>query len=594
MIGKTTKHRLFSLIAAAAILLSVTATAGAVTTPTDVTDAKDEIAKVEITQQYGTNSYGLTQDNDRTHNYETDGDQVYIDYSATLKMTEEMATYLQARQSQLLNAKFNVHVMIDATDDRDTLEFTGTGDTITVTFSSSFLKPWDVKDSDAVKYPEAFANYKDGKYTSKLLKVEGGLFYYSISVNKAWAQAHLDADGCIDIPMELISYYDEATKTAYGYEDIPESAADAKPMFYNFSVADWMKEIKVELAQLKVKSDVAQTVTYDSSTWRKVTASGTVDGEFTYECWTKISTLGDYESVTADSINTLEFGNEGTIEEWTSNEVWVYLIRFYTPIENPDSPFLNTEDHFAYIIGRDDGLVHPEANITRAEVATIFFRMLTDEVRNQYWSKTNPYGDVKSTDWYNNAISTLTNLGVVNGMPDGNFHPQDNITRAEFATMAVRFFLITEDMSAQAEEDAFDDIAGHWANKYINMAYLLDIIHGYPDGTYRPNNDIDRAEAMTIVNNTLRRTPCNEGIAPMEDREDFITWPDNMDKSKWYYAAVQEATNSHDYTYFTNRTDLLTKELWQDILPVRDWAAFERAWSDANSAANPGEVVNGR
>ena len=594
MIGKTTKHRLFSLIAAAAILLSVTATAGAVTTPTDVTDAKDEIAKVEITQQYGTNSYGLTQDNDRTHNYETDGDQVYINYSATLKMTEEMATYLQARQSQLLNAKFNVHVMIDATDDRDTLEFTGTGDTITVTFSSSFLKPWDVKDSDAVTYPEAFANYKDGKYTSKLLKVEGGLFYYSISVNKAWAQKHLDADGCIDIPMELISYYDKATKIAYGYEDIPESAAGEKPMFYDFSVADWMKEIKVELAQLKVKSDVAQTVTYDSSTWRKVTAKGTVDGEFTYECWTKISTLGDYESVTADSVTTLEFGNEGTIEEWTSNEVWVYLIRFYTPIENPDSPFLNTEDHFAYIIGRDDGLVHPEANITRAEVATIFFRMLTDEVRNQYWSKTNPYGDVKSTDWYNNAISTLTNLGVVNGMPDGNFHPQDNITRAEFATMAVRFFLITEDMSAQADEDAFDDIAGHWANKYINMAYLLDIIHGYPDGTYRPNNDIDRAEAMTIVNNTLRRTPCNEGIAPMEDREDFITWPDNMDKSKWYYAAVQEATNSHDYTYFTNRTDLLTKELWQDILPVRDWAAFERAWSDANSAANPGEVVNGR
>lgn len=591
MIGKAIRHRLFSLIAAAAILLSVTAAAGAV--PSDVIDAKDEIATVEITQHYSTDHYARTQTNARTHNYETDGDQVYIDYSATLNMTEEMATYLQARQAQLLNAKFNVHVMIDATDDRDTLEFTGTGDTVTVTFSSSFLKPWNVDDRYAVTYPEAFANYREGNYSSKLLKVENGLFYYSISVNKAWAQAHLDADGCIDVPMELISYYDKAANTAYGYEEIPESAAGEKPMFYDFKVADWMKEIKVELAQLRVKSDVPQTVTYDSSTWRKVTASGTVDGEFTYERWTKISTLGDYKRVTADSVNTLEFGNEGTIEEWTSNEVWVYLIRFFTPVENPDSPFLNTEDHFAYIIGRDDGLVHPEATITRAEVATIFFRMLTDEVRNQYWSKVNPYGDVAATDWYNNAISTLTNLGVVNGMPDGNFHPQANITRGEFATMAVRFFLITEDMSAQIEGDAFDDIAGHWANKYINMAYLLDIIHGYPDGTYRPNNAIDRAEAMTIVNNTLRRSPCNEGIAPMEKHEGFITWPDNMDKNKWYYAAVQEATNSHDYTYFTNRADLLAKELWQDILPVRDWAAFERAWSDANSAANPGEVVNG-
>ncbi len=591
MIGKAIRHRLFSLIAAAAILLSVTATAGAV--PTSVEDAKDEIATVEITQHYSTDHYARTQTNTRTHNYETDGDQVYIDYSATLKMTEEMATYLQARQAQLLNAKFNVHVMIDAKDDRDMLEFTGTGDTVTVTFSSSFLKPWNVDDRYAVAYPEAFAKYNEGKYSSKLLKVENGLFYYSISVNKAWAQAHLDADGCIDVPMELISYYDKENKIAYGYEEIPESAASEKPMFYDFTVADWMKEIKVELAQLKVKDRVAGTVSYDSSTWRKVTASGTVDGEFTYERWTKISTLGDYKSVTADSVNTLEFGNEGTIEEWTSNEVWVYLIRFFTPVENPDSPFLNTEDHFAYIIGRDDGLVHPEATITRAEVATIFFRMLTDEVRNQYWSKVNPYGDVKVTDWYNNAISTLTNLGVVNGMPDGNFHPQADITRAEFATMAVRFFLITEDMSAQADSDAFDDIAGHWANKYINMAYLLDIIHGYPDGTYRPNNAIDRAEAMTIVNNTLRRSPCNEGIAPMEEHEGFITWPDNMDKNKWYYAAVQEATNSHDYTYFTNRADLLAKELWQDILPVRDWAAFERAWSDANSAANPGEVVNG-
>ena len=239
----------------------------------------------------------------------------------------------------------------------------------------------------------------------------------------------------------------------------------------------------------------------------------------------------------------------------------------------PSFPYLNQEDHAAYIVGDSDGLVHPERNITRAEVATIFYRLLTDETRAWYWTEDNSFPDVSSGDWYNTAISTLSNLGVLNGKPDGGFHPNDNITRAEFAAVAVRFFENTE--GCVWTRDAFSDIAGHWASESINLAYLLGIVGGYPDGTYHPDSVITRAEAMTIVNNTLGRTPGTRGIEPVE--KDMITWPDNMDKSKWYYAAVQEATNSHEYTNGSEG------EVWTALLPAPDWTALEKEWADAAS-----------
>ena len=226
-------------------------------------------------------------------------------------------------------------------------------------------------------------------------------------------------------------------------------------------------------------------------------------------------------------------------------------------------------------------MIHPEGQISRAEVATIFFRMLTDSARNQYWSQDNPYNDVRPGDWYNNAISTLTNMGLLDGYPDGGFHPNASINRAEFAAIAVRFFIITDDVEYKG--DAFSDISDSWANEYINMAYLLELITGYPDGTYHPDDPILRAEAMTLVNNTLRRSPVKSGLLP-ESR--MINWPDNADKNKWYYVAVQEATNSHEYKRLSDGT-----EIWTEQLPVRDWAAFEREWSDASSAKGQGEVA---
>ena len=574
------KSRILAALLALAVCASL-ATA-AVAAPTDIVDAKDDLAVVEITQ-----TYNGTETDNVVHNYAINGSAVDLTYSASLYMTEEMATYLNARQGQLMNAKFNVHVAIDA----EVLEFAETGSTLTVTFSSSFLKPWAVDAADIREYPGAFSDYKAGAYTSTFLgRDSSGIFTYEISVDKAWAQSYAETHGYIDVPMELIVYFDGTT--AYGFEDLPASASGSKALFSSFTVSDWMKEITVKTAALKVKDSVADTVTGESDSWRYVYASGTVDGEFTYEKAHKIDTIGDYDY--AFNTATVEFGNDfatdgdDAIEEWTSNRVQVLLARYSgAPSIDPNSPYLNTTEHFAYVIGYPDGLVHPEGKITRAEVATIFFRMLTDEARSQYWSKTNPYPDVAETAWYNNAISTLTNLGILGGYEDGTFRPQGNITRAEFATMAVRFFQHTE--ALKYGEDAFQDIDGHWANHYINLAYLLELVSGYPDGTFRPQNAITRAEAMTLVNNTLRRTPCADGVTAVEEHEDFIAWPDNANKGVWYYAAVQEATNSHDFTYYTG--ELAGKELWTDILPVRDWAAFEKAWADANSAVNPGEVV---
>ena len=258
-----------------------------------------------------------------------------------------------------------------------------------------------------------------------------------------------------------------------------------------------------------------------------------------------------------------------------------------------NKPSLNTEDHYGYIVGypvdyatgepTDDQArkpVKPQGKITRAEVATIFFRMLTDESRNEYWSQSNDFTDVMSDAWYNNAISTMANAGILDGYEDGSFHPNGYITRAEFATSAVRFF----DLSYQGE-DLFPDIDGHWAQDYINQAADAGIIEGYPDGTFGPQKQITRAEAVTMVNRTLDRHP-----DPDHFLEDMLVWPDNLDTEAWYYADMQEATNSHEYQMKKDAQGN-EYEVWTKILPIRDWEALEKEWSDANSSENPGNVA---
>ena len=258
-----------------------------------------------------------------------------------------------------------------------------------------------------------------------------------------------------------------------------------------------------------------------------------------------------------------------------------------------NKPSLNTEDHYGYIVGypvdyetgepTDDQArkpVKPQGKITRAEVATIFFRMLTDESRNEYWSQSNDFTDVAADAWYNNAISTMANAGILDGYEDGSFHPNGYITRAEFATIAVRFF----DLSYQGE-DLFPDIDGHWAQDYINQAADAGIIEGYPDGTFGPQKQITRAEAVTMVNRTLDRHP-----DPDHFLKDMLVWPDNLDTEAWYYADMQEATNSHEYQMKKDAQGN-EYEVWTKILPIRDWEALEKEWSDANSSENPGDVA---
>lgn len=256
-------------------------------------------------------------------------------------------------------------------------------------------------------------------------------------------------------------------------------------------------------------------------------------------------------------------------------------------------PSLNTKDHYGYIIGypvdyytgqpttdQTKKPVRPEGKITRAEVATIYFRMLTDESRTKFWSQSNSYSDVKAGDWFNNAVSTLSNAGIIAGYEDGSFRPNGYITRAEFATIAARFFDVTYN-----GKDLFPDISGHWAKDYINQAANKGFVNGYEDGTFKPDRNITRAEAVTLVNRTLDRHPDKSHFT-----KDMLVWPDNMDQTKWYYADMQEATNSHTYQMKEN-SDKTKYENWTKTLPIRNWEALEKAWSNANSSQGSGNVV---
>ena len=248
------------------------------------------------------------------------------------------------------------------------------------------------------------------------------------------------------------------------------------------------------------------------------------------------------------------------------------------------TPALNRRDHYAYIIGYPDGDVHPQGNITRAEVATIFFRLLRDPVRTQYWSQTNDYPDVAFNKWYNNAISTLTNMGIICGYPDGTFRPDAPITRAELTKIAAGFF--SDPRVAATYDGRFSDVHGaEWYISYLMTALEEGLIEGYPDGSFRPNRPITRAETCTIVNRTLGRKPEKDHLLP---ESDMINWPDNINRNIWYYAQMQEATNSHDYRWTSVYSEVC--EQWTAKLAERDWAALERTWSHANSAPG-GEVM---
>lgn len=291
-------------------------------------------------------------------------------------------------------------------------------------------------------------------------------------------------------------------------------------------------------------------VTYDDSTYKvyvyvKREGDKLVVGSF--------NIYKDGRSVAGETItfhNTIDTGKDD------------YYPIIIPTIINKDTGMLNKTDHFAYVIGYPDGTVHPNGQITRAEVATIFFRLLRDEVRDGAFTTSNTYSDVAYGKWYNNPISTMSALGIITGYPDGTFKPNKPITRAEFAAIAARF-----DETQSGKSATFSDVIGHWAAKEIGIAYYNDWIKGYPDGTFKPDQNITRAEAMTLINRVLERKP----ESPADLLTNMNKWTDNMDTSKWYYLDVQEATNSHGYTRKT-----FNYELWRQMLPDPDWSRYER------------------
>ena len=260
------------------------------------------------------------------------------------------------------------------------------------------------------------------------------------------------------------------------------------------------------------------------------TATGSSENEFTYEAKDNTN-LANYEITT-------EFG--------------ILAVK----------QLLETDEHFNYVIGYPDGTIRPEGKITRAEVATIFFRLLTDDARAEFDSTENSFKDVAAGSWYNRAISTLANANILIGDEKGNFRPNDSITRAEMATIIARFDKLTE------TGKTFSDIKGHWAQEAIEMAATKGWLDGYPDGTFLPNNAITRAETFKIINSVLNRKVNSQDDLLVDEMN---VWKDNMDPAAWYYYHVQEATNNHK----CERIDMSEYERWTEKLPDIDWASYQ-------------------
>ncbi len=274
------------------------------------------------------------------------------------------------------------------------------------------------------------------------------------------------------------------------------------------------------------------------------------------------------DGVSVGAVSTYTF--ENVVENHTIHATFA---RKHTPtpskptveIEDDDALGLNTDDHFAYIIGYPDGTVQPNGQITRAEATTIFFRLLTEESRSANLTKTNGYTDVASDAWYNTAVSTMTKAGIVDGYPDGTFRPDAPITRAEMAKIISLFAKLDKG------ESRFSDIAGHWAEAYIKLAAGNGWIAGYPDGTFGPQRNITRAETATMINRVLDRVPSEE--SHLLSRGVMQIWPD-ANPGDWFYLAMQEATNSHDYE--RNAKWAAADEQWTVLRETRDWKALEQ------------------
>lgn len=289
-----------------------------------------------------------------------------------------------------------------------------------------------------------------------------------------------------------------------------------------------------------------------SNEW-KATATAEGDTVSSVKLTGAQTTLGESPNVASDAVIKNAKG-----EDVTANYEITYVDGLLKGIE-----LLEKEIHFNYVIGYTDGTIRPGNNISRAEVATIFFRLLTDEAREQYNKTTTSYSDIKDGAWCCRAVATLTNAGVINGYTDGTFRPNAPITRAELATIIARFAKL------DVNTKTFSDITGHWAQKSIELAAGNNWINGYDDGTFRPNNNITRAETFAMINRVLDRQ--TENVSDLLPTSEMNMWSDNLNENAWYYKDVQEATNYHK----CDRVGDSVYEKWTEKVPDIDWASYQ-------------------
>ena len=403
----------------------------------------------------------------------------------------------------------------------------------------------------------AAETYKEGTEVAidKAPTREGYIFkgwYADEALTQAVSKVTMDSDKTVyakwekEIKNFTLTYVSNGgTKyAAETYKEGTEVAIDKAPTREGYIFKGWYADEALTQAVSKVTMDSDKTV---YAKWEKeiknftltyVSNGGTEFDPETYKEGTEVPLS---KIPTREGFSFLGWYADAALTQLVTKVTMDSDKTVYASWKEDETPVLEKGDHFAYIIGYKDGYVRPNRNISRAEVATIFFRLLTDDAREKYWSSTNNYSDVKDTDWCNNAISTLSNMGILKGYEDGTFHPNAPVTRAEFAVIAARF-------SDGAADDyaTFSDVPNdYWATKEIAKAAKLGWIKGYTDGTFRPTNNITRAEVMTLVNRVLERGVDEEGLM-----EDAIQWADNK-PGDWYYYDVQEATNSHEYV----RTD---------------------------------------
>ncbi len=434
----------------------------------------------------------------------------------------------------------------------------------------------------------AAETYKEGTEVAidKTPTREGYIFkgwYADEALTQAVSKVTMDSDKTVyakwekEIKNFTLTYVSNGgTKyAAETYKEGTEVAIDKAPTREGYIFKGWYADEALTQAVSKVTMDSDKTV---YAKWEKeiknftltyVSNGGTEFDPETYKEGTEVPLS---KIPTREGFSFLGWYADAALTQLVTKVTMDSDKTVYASWKEDETPVLEKGDHFAYIIGYKDGYVRPNRNISRAEVATIFFRLLTDDAREKYWSSTNNYSDVKDTDWCNNAISTLSNMGILKGYEDGTFHPDAPVTRAEFAVIAARF-------SDGAADDyaTFSDVPNdYWATKEIAKAAKLGWIKGYTDGTFRPTNNITRAEVMTLVNRVLERGVDEEGLM-----EDAIQWADNK-PGDWYYYDVQEATNSHEYA----RTDKpidgqdFCYEEWIKLKENRNWAELESIWKN--------------